>query len=129
MVVDASIAVELLLNTARGRRLAARLADGLEPLCAPHLIDLEVANALRRYVAQGRMPAESAEEALGQWRALDVERHPHEAYLGRIWQLRDNVSPYDAAYIALAEALSTTLVTGDRRLAAAPGTRARIDLL
>lgn len=129
MVVDASIAVELLLNTARGERLAARLGDGLEPICAPHLIDLEVANALRRYVARGRLSAESAEEALEHWRRLDVERHPHQAYLSRIWELRDNVSSYDAAYVALAEALSTTLVTGDRRLAGAPGTRARIDLL
>lgn len=129
MVVDASIAVDLLLNTARGERLAARLGDGLEPICAPHLIDLEVANALRRYVARGRLSPESAEEALEQWRRLDVERHPHESYLGRIWELRDNVSSYDAAYVALAEALSATLVTGDRRLAGAPGTRARIDLL
>ncbi len=109
--------------------MAARLADGLEPLCAPHLIDLEVANALRRYVALGRLLAKAGEEALEQWRRLDVERHPHEAYLNRIWQLRDNVSPYDAAYVALAEALSTTLVTGDRRLAAAPGPRARIELV
>ena len=129
MVLDASAAVELLLSTTRGRRLAARLADGLEPLCAPHLIDLEVANALRRYVALGRLLAKAGEEALEQWRRLDVERHPHEAYLNRIWQLRDNVSPYDAAYVALAEALSTTLVTGDRRLAAAPGPRARIELV
>lgn len=129
MVLDASSAVELLLNTAPGRRLAARLAEDVEPVCAPHLIDLELAQALRRYVASGRLPAQLAERALERWRDLDIERHGHEGYLKRIWQLRDNVSAYDAAYIALAEALSTSLVTSDPRLAAAPGARARIEVL
>ena len=67
--------------------------------------------------------------ALDRWRNLDVERYPHEPFLGRVWQLRNNVTAYDAIYVALAETLSTVLVTGDRRLVGAPGVRAAIELI
>ena len=66
---------------------------------------------------------------MGHWRDLDVDRYPHEPFLARIWELRANVSPYDAVYVTLAETLSTVLVTGDRRLAGAPGVRTRIELV
>ena len=121
MVLDASGAVELLLNTAAGKRLAARLADEAESVHVPHLIDIEIAQVLRRYVLRGALDDRTGALALRRWRTLDVERYPHEPFLGRVWRLRANVTAYDAVYVALAEALSTVLVTGDRRLAAAPG--------
>ena len=128
MVLDASSAIELLMNTASGKRLAGRLGE-VEPLCAPHLIDIEVAHVLRRAVARGGLGAERGALALEDWRALDVERYAHAPLLERIWQLRENVSAYGAAYVALAESLSMVLVTADRRLAGAPGLRARVELL
>ena len=129
MVLDASGAIEFLLNTAAGKRLAARLADEAEDVHAPHLIDMEIAQVLRRYALRGALEAGMGALALDRWRCLDVERYPHEPFLGRVWQLRDNVTAYDAIYVALAEALSTVLVTGDRRLVGAPGVRAAIELI
>ncbi len=129
MVLDASGAVEFLLNTDSGARLAARLMDEGEAVSVPHLIDLEIAQALRRYVARGALSVERGSLALGHWRDFDVDRYPHEPFLARIWELRTNVSAYDAVYVALAETLSTALVTGDRRLAGAAGIRARIELI
>ena len=121
MVLDASGAVELLLNTAPGRRLGARLANEAEIVHAPHLVDLEIAQVLRRYALNGVIDEETAAAALRRWRDFDAERYPHEPLLDRVWQLRANLTAYDAVYVALAEALSDVLVTGDRRLARAPG--------
>ena len=126
-VLDISGAVELLLNTASGRRLAARLADETEVVHVPHLIDVEIAQVLRRYVLRGTLDERAGAMALRRWRDFDVERYPHEPLLGRVWQLRANVTAYDAVYIALAEALSTVLITGDRRLAAVPGLAVAIE--
>ena len=127
MVLDASGAVELLLNTPAGKRLAARLADETEVVHVPHLIDVEIAQVLRRYVLRGALDERAGWMALRRWRSFDVERYPHEPFLDRVWRLRANVSAYDAVYVALAEALSTVLVTGDRRLAAAPGLRVTVE--
>ena len=84
---------------------------------------------LRRYSIGGVFSEERAAFALNHWRDLDIERHPHEPFLGRIWQLRDNLSAYDAVYVALAEVLSTSLVTADRKLANAPGSNAVVELI
>ena len=127
-VLDASGAVELLLNTAAGKHIASRLDDSTESIHAPHLIDVEVAHVLRRYTLHGVLSAARCERALSHWRELDVERHSHDLFLDRMWQLRHNVSAYDAAYVALTEALSTVLVTGDGRLARIPGLAIRIEL-
>ena len=129
MVLDASGAVELLLNTAPGRRLAGRLANEDEFVHVPHLIDLEIAQVLRRYVLHGALDDRAGAMALQRWRELDVERYPHEPLLGRVWQLRADVSAYDAIYVALAEALSTVLVTGDRRLAGVPGLTVAVEFV
>ena len=129
MVLDASGAVELLLNTARGRRLGARLDDDAEAVHAPHLIDVEIAHVLRRYVLAGTFDERRAAQALHQWRQIDVERYPHEPFLDRIWSLRNNVTAYDAVYVALAATLGESLVTGDRKLAASPGLNVRVELL
>ncbi len=129
MVLDASGAVELLLNTARGARLGTRLAADAEVVHAPHLIDIEIAQVLRRYVLGGAFGERRAVQALGHSRQLDVERYPHEPFLDRVWGLRNNVSAYDALYVALAEALGESLVTGDHKLAAAPGLDIRVELV
>ncbi|HEY7700153.1 MAG TPA: type II toxin-antitoxin system VapC family toxin [Vicinamibacteria bacterium] len=120
-MLDASAAVELLLNSSAGRRVAARLRNPRATLHAPHLIDLEVAQTLRRYVREGTLAEERGRLAVQHLALLDLERYPHDPFLGRIWTLRDNVTAYDAAYVALAEALSAPLVTCDRRLAESPG--------
>ena len=129
MVLDASGAIELLLNTAAGKRLSARLADESEAVHVPHLIDMEIAQVLRRYVRHGMLPERTGALALERWRSLDVERYSHEPFLGRVWQLRDNLTACDAVYIALAEALSTVLVTGDRKLVGAPRVGVAIELI
>ena len=128
MVLDASAAVELLLNTPAGRRVSSRLDGETEVIHAPHLIDIEVAQVLRRHVLHGLVTDARALRALDRWRDLDIERYRHTPLLDRVWQLRHNVSAYDAVYVALAEALSSPLVTGDARLARAPGLNVRIEL-
>ena len=128
MVMDASAAVELLLNTPAGNRISSRIEDETEIIHAPHLIDIEVAQVLRRHVLHGLVESARARRALDRWRDLDVERYAHEPLLERVWQLRHNVSAYDAVYVALAEALSVSLVTADEKLVRAPGLHARIEL-
>lgn len=129
MVLDASGAIEFLLNTAAGKRLGARLADETVVVHVPHLIDLEIAQVLRRYARHGALSARTGVLALDRWRSLDVQRYSHEPFLDRIWQLRDNVTAYDAVYVALAQALPAVLFTGDRKLAGTPGVNVAIELI
>ncbi len=129
IVLDASAAVELLLNTRLGKKLAERLRSSDVSLHAPHLIDLEVAQTLRRYVADRTLPEERGRLALQHFAMLDLNRYPHDSLLRRVWVLRDNLTAYDAAYVALAEALEASLVTADRRLAKTPKLRTTIELL
>jgi predicted nucleic acid-binding protein len=129
IVLDASALVELLLGTSLGRSIAVRIADPEVSLHAPHLADVEVAQALRRYVREGELDAGSAASALEDLRALDVQRHSHEPLLDRVFALRANLTAYDAVYVALAEALQTTLLTCDGRLARAPGMARRVELV
>lgn len=125
-VLDASAVVELLLGTATGHRIAELLADPAIDLHAPHLLDVEVTQVLRRYARDGSITKDDAASALDDLRALDIERHGHEALLDRMWALRENLTAYDAAYVALAEALDTTLLTCDRKLGQAPGVGRRV---
>ena len=129
IVVDASATVELLLNSSAGQRVAARIAPSEVTLHAPHLLDLEVAQVLRRYVFQGVIDAARGQLALEHLALLDIDRYAHDLFLPRIWALRDNVTAYDAAYVALAEALDAPLLTTDRRLSAASGIRAQVELM
>lgn len=128
IVLDASTLVELLLGTEQGRCVAARIADPALGLHVPHLADIEVAQTLRRYVRDREIDQASATAALEDLHALDLERHAHEPLLDRVWELRQNLTAYDAVYVALAEVLDTIVLSCDRRLARAPGRSARVDL-
>jgi predicted nucleic acid-binding protein len=129
VVVDASVIAPALSvdEPLLGDRLRARLEP--ERLVAPALIDLEVASAWRGQVRAGRLPTRRAEVALADLAGMPLERAPHGPLMPRIWDLRDTLSAYDAAYVALAEAMETVLLTGDARLAGAPGIQCEVELL
>lgn len=128
IVVDASAVLELLLGGPSAAAVARRIG-GDEGLHAPHLLDLEVAQVLRRYALTGVLAEERGRQALEDLGDLDLVRHPHDLFLPRIWELRQRVTAYDASYLALAEALPAPLVTLDRRLARAGGHRTRVEVL
>jgi predicted nucleic acid-binding protein len=128
IVLDASAAVDWLLQTAAGQHIEKRIYSRNESLHAPHLLDLEVAQVLRRLAREGSVSARRADEAIRDLADLRVTRYPHFVLLPWIWQHRHNFSAYDAAYVALAEKLGAALVTRDARLASAPGHTAAIEL-
>ena len=118
----------MLLEGSKGARISERvLAEG-ETLHAPHLLDLEVLQVLRRYTLSGDLTNERAGQALEDLMDLRILRCPHVPFMGRIWELRKNMTAYDAAYIALAEVLPATFVTCDQRVATAGGHSARVEL-
>lgn len=129
IVLDASALLEVLLQTPAGKTVERRIFSPNETLHAPHLIDIEVTQVLRRYAALGEIEPHRAQQALEDLTDMPLTRYPHQLFLSRIWSLRDNVTAYDAAYVALAESLPATLLTRDRRLANAPGHGASIELL
>lgn len=129
IVVDASALLEALLRTPATHAVEHRLFARDQTLHAPHLLDVEVAQVIRRYVASGEIDSERGRLALTDLTELPLQRYPHDLLLPRIWDLRNNLTAYDAAYVALAEALDAPLLTRDRRLAAAAGHRARIELV
>lgn len=124
IVVDASAYVDGILGNHSVRE---RLVD--EDVHAPHLLDLEVVSALRRLVVTPRLDERRADAALVALRLADIHRHPHTPLLGMIWEMRDTMTPYDAAYVALAKVLRAPLVTTDRRLTAAPGLPCAVELI
>jgi len=117
------------MRTSRAKTVEARLFSPSETLHAPHLIDVEVAQVLRRYASTGDIQPSRAQQALEDLGDLPIVRYSHQLFLARIWDLRENITAYDAAYIALAEALPAPLATCDRRLANAPGHRAVVELV
>jgi len=129
IVVDASALLEVLLRTPAAEVVERRLFGGRLTLHAPHLLDIEVAQVVRRYAANGEIGEGRGREALADLSDFPLRRYPHDFLLPRIWELRSNLTAYDAAYVALAEALDAPLLTRDARLAAAPGHRARIELV
>ena len=132
LVIDASAAAELLLARPAAEAVAGHAAEYGLDLHAPHLIDVEVASAVRRLVVSGDARLERGEEAIADLLDLPMARYPHDILLPRIWELRENFSPYDASYVALAEALSeqdVLLLTTDARLARAVRAHTAIEVL
>ena len=129
IVVDASAVLEILLRTTAAASVEARVFQRGQTLHVPHLIDVEVAQVLRKYAATNRIDPQRCETALGDWLLFPVHRYAHDILMPRVWALRANVTAYDAVYIALAEALDAPLITRDRRLSGAPGHTARIELV
>jgi len=128
LVVDASVLVTALADDdADGDASRERLRA--EDLAAPELIDLEVVSALRRAVSAARMPPRRAALAIDDLNSLPLLRAPHRRLLSRCWELREDLTPYDAAYVALAEALGAPLLTADARMASAPGIRCEVEIL
>ncbi|MFT4034726.1 MAG: type II toxin-antitoxin system VapC family toxin [Patulibacter sp.] len=127
IVVDASVLVVALGDDGAAGDSARRRLAGAS-LAAPELIDLEVASVLRRHEQAGSIPRRRAALALADLADLPIERAAHRALLPRCWELRSNLTVYDAAYVALAELLDAPLLTGDQRLARAPGVRCQVEL-
>jgi len=124
IVVDASAAVLALMNDGDARKSLAN-----EAVAVPHLADSEVVNAVRARALRGEVGADDAGAALARWARLGLRRFAAIGLLPRVWELRDNLTAYDATYVALAEALACNLVTADARLARAPGPKCAITVV
>jgi predicted nucleic acid-binding protein len=129
IVLDASAAIELLLQSPTGRRIERRIFSSPDSLHAPHLVDVEVTQVLRRCVREKTITTERAEEVLQDLRDLRLNRYPHDFLIPRMWELRATLTAYDAAYVALAEALDAPLLTCDRKVASAPGHDANVEVI
>jgi len=129
IVLDASAVIEWLLQTPTGTRVEQRIFATVPSLAAPHLLDIEVAQVLRRYVAARHITRTRGEEAMQDLLDLPLTRYPHDLLLWRIWDLRHALTAYDAAYVALAEVLGAPLITCDRKMASASGHSAVIEVI
>jgi predicted nucleic acid-binding protein len=132
IVIDASAAIEWVLQTSKGEQVEARIfrkRGGSTRLHAPHLIDVQVAQALRKHVAKGRLSEGRGLSALQDFLDIPVLRYPHDVLLPRVWELRQNLTAYDAVYVALAEALDAPLLTCDASIANAPGHEADVEVV
>ena len=129
IVVDASAVLELLLRTDKGVKVQERVLDSGESLHAPHLIDIEVTQTLRRLVSLKEITAARGKQALEDHVALNIKRAEHKDLLDRVWSLRDSITANDAAYVALAEILDAPLITCDAKLVRSHGHKARLELI
>ena len=128
IVLDASAAIDWLLQTPSGRRIEQRIYTQNESLHCPHLMDLEVVQVLRRLVRESTISVHRAQQAIDDLLDLKITRYPHFIFLPRLWHYRHNFSAHDAAYVALAEELDATLITRDSKLASSLGRAARVEL-
>ena len=129
IVLDASATIEWLLQSPSGVKIDQRISSPAESLHAPHLLDVEVAQVLRRYVRDKTIAARRGQEALEDLADIRLSRYPHDFLIPRIWDLRATLTAYDAAYVALAEVLDAPLVTCDAKIAAASRHHARVEVL
>jgi predicted nucleic acid-binding protein len=129
IVADASALFDLLRRRPTAAAIEARLLGSGLAVHVPHLLDAEIANTVRRHAAGGDLNPDRGYELLTDLLSLPLQRHPHDWLLPRVWELRHNLTAYDAIYVALAEALDAPLVTRDERLAAAPGHHAKVELV
>jgi predicted nucleic acid-binding protein len=129
IVVDASAILETLLRTPAATAVESWLFAPSQTLHVPHLLDVEVAQVVRRYAANREIDVERGRMALADLADFPLHRYPHDILLPRVWDLRNNLTAYDAIYVALAEVLDAPLLTRDKRLAASPGHYARIELV
>jgi predicted nucleic acid-binding protein len=129
IVVDASAIVEVLLRTPAAKVVETHLFGSRRTLHAPHLLDVEVAHVLRRYAATGEIDQDVGGAALADLADFPLRRYAHEFLLPRVWDLRNNLTAYDAVYVALAEALDVPLLTRDGRLAAMASRHVRVELV
>ena len=129
IVIDASAVLELLLRTDKGIKVQGRALVSRETLHAPHLIDIEVTQALRRLVQLKEISAARGKQAVEDHIALNIKRAEHREFLGRVWALRDSVTAYDAAYVVLAEVLDAPLITCDAKLARSHGHEVHVELV
>ncbi|MFQ5527033.1 MAG: type II toxin-antitoxin system VapC family toxin [Thermoanaerobaculia bacterium] len=128
IVLDASAALEILLQTPAGSSMTARVLEHEEDLHAPHLLDVEIAQALRRLCLRGHLGSSRAAAVLEDLSGLPLERHGHDLLLPCAWELRENLTVYDAVYVALAELLQVPLLTRDTRIRNAPGHVATVEV-
>lgn len=129
IVVDASALLKSLLRTPAAEAVERRLFDPQQTLHVPHLLDVEIAQVIRRYAANGEINSERGRAAFADLADFPLRRYSHDFLLPRVWDLRNYLSAYDAVYVALAEALDAPLLTRDQRLAAAPGHHALVELV
>ena len=128
LIVDASCLYEVVADTARADEVRARLGSDADH-AAPSVVDVEVVSVIRRDYLLGRLDATAANQAVDDLRDWPGERFGHRPLLGRVWELKGSLRPWDAFYVALAEVLEGTLVTADARLTKAPGPRCAIELV
>jgi predicted nucleic acid-binding protein len=128
IVLDASAVVDWLLRTPAGQRIEQRIYARNDTLHTVHLLDVEFAQVLRRLVREGRLTPRRAGEAIEDLIVLRITRYAPMLLLPRIWRLRQNLTAYDAAYVALAEELKAPLITRDRKLAGAPGLAVTVEI-
>jgi predicted nucleic acid-binding protein len=129
IVLDASAAIEWLFRSPAGVKIDRRIFSASESLHAPHLLDVEVAQVLRRYVRDKTITAQRGQEALEDLGDLPLKRYAHDFLIPRAWELRATLTAYDAVYVALAEVLDAPLVTCDRRIAFAAGHYANVEVV
>jgi len=128
IVLDASAVVDWMLQTSAGQRIEQRIYARNDTLHSVHLLDVEFAQVLRRLMRERTLTSRRAEEAIEDLMALRITRYAPVLLLSRIWQLRNNMTAYDAAYVALAEELKAPLITRDQKIAAAPGHAAAVEV-
>ena len=128
IVLDASAVIEWLFQSPAGIKIDRRVFSNAETLHVPHLLDIEVAQVLRRYVRDKTITTQRGEEALEDLEGMPLRRYPHDFLIPRVWELRATLTAYDAVYVALAEVLDAPLLTCDGKIASASGHSANVEV-